>query len=112
LLVRIARGTSMLAAIIGYFAVSTLGPESDLVRVGAITLMVFWEKCWFVALNDEVLNELGGAWDLPPKAEEILNHRRLEPLRVKRSLLIEGFDSASIWGWKDSAQLSDAAILA
>src|SRR5205814_8373844 len=41
------------------------------------------------------------ASDLPAKAAEILIHRRLEPLRVTAQLLIEGFDSASIWGWKD-----------
>ena len=27
----------------------------------------FWEHLGFVALNDELLNALGGAWDLPPK---------------------------------------------
>ena len=30
----------------------------------------FWEHLGFVALNDELLNALGGAWDLPPKADE------------------------------------------
>jgi GT2 family glycosyltransferase/glycosyltransferase involved in cell wall biosynthesis len=63
----------------------------------------FWEHLGFVALNDELLNELGGAWDLPPKAEaeENFNHARLDPLRMKARLLIEGFGSAHVWGWKD-----------
>src|SRR6266446_5387879 len=78
-----------------------LGPESDLVPGRADNPDGFWENRFFVALNDEVLNELGGAWDLPPETEEIFNNRRLEPLRVKAQLLIEGFDSASVWGWKD-----------
>ena len=30
----------------------------------------FWEHLGFVAVNDEVLGELGGAWDLPPKPNE------------------------------------------
>jgi hypothetical protein len=51
--------------------------------------------------NDGVLNELGRAWDLPPKAEEVFNNRRLDPLRVKAQLLIEELGSASVWGWKD-----------
>lgn len=78
-----------------------LGPESDLVPGRADNPDGFWENRCFVALNDEVLNELGGAWDLPPETDEIFNNRRLEPLRVKAQLLIEGFDSARVWGWKD-----------
>jgi GT2 family glycosyltransferase/glycosyltransferase involved in cell wall biosynthesis len=61
----------------------------------------FWEHLGFVALNDELLNELGGAWDLPPKPDENFSDPRLDPLRMKARLLIEGFDSADVWGWKD-----------
>ena len=61
----------------------------------------FWEHLGFVAVNDELLNELGGAWDLPPNADENFSDPRLDPLRMKARLLIEGFDSASVWGWKD-----------
>ena len=61
----------------------------------------FWEHLGFVALNEELLNELGGAWDLPPNADENFTHPRLDPLRMKARLLIEGFDSARVWGWKD-----------
>lgn len=61
----------------------------------------FWEHLGFVALNDELLEALGGAWDLPPKINENLSDERLDPLRMKARLLIEGFHSAKIWGWKD-----------
>src|SRR6476646_7500646 len=61
----------------------------------------FWEHLGFVALNDELLEALGGAWDLPPKTKENLSDERLDPLRMKARLLIEGFHSAQIWGWKD-----------
>ena len=61
----------------------------------------FWEHLGFVAINDELLSELGGAWDLPPKPNEDLTSSRLDPLRLKARLLIEKFDSASVWGWKD-----------
>jgi GT2 family glycosyltransferase/glycosyltransferase involved in cell wall biosynthesis len=61
----------------------------------------FWEHLGFVAVNDELLNELGGAWDLPPKSDENFSDSRLDPLRMKARLLTEGFDSASVWGWKD-----------
>ncbi len=61
----------------------------------------FWEHLGFVALNDELLNALGGAWDLPPKADETFTRPALDPLRLKARLLIEGLDSAHVWGWKD-----------
>lgn len=78
-----------------------LGPENELMPAQADNPDGFWEHLRFVALNDELLNALGGAWDLPPKADENFNHARLDPLRTKAQLLIEGFDSASVWGWKD-----------
>jgi GT2 family glycosyltransferase len=61
----------------------------------------FWEHLEFVSLNEELLNELGGAWDLPPKPHENFKHARLDPLRMKARLLIDGFNSATVWGWKD-----------
>jgi GT2 family glycosyltransferase/glycosyltransferase involved in cell wall biosynthesis len=78
-----------------------LGPESELMPAQADNPEGFWEHLGFVALNDELLNEVGGAWDLPPKADEDFADPRLDPLRMKARLLIEGFNSASVWGWKD-----------
>lgn len=78
-----------------------LGPESALMRPQADNPEGFWEHLGFVAVNDELLNELGGAWDLPPKSDENFGDPRLDPLRMKARLLIEGFDSPRVWGWKD-----------
>jgi len=78
-----------------------LGPESALMPPQADNPEGFWEHLGFVALNDELLHELGGAWDLPPNPDENFSDPRLDPLRMKARLLIEGFDSASAWGWKD-----------
>ena len=39
--------------------------------------------------------------DLPPKADETSARPELDPLRLKARLLIERFDSAHVWGWKD-----------
>ena len=78
-----------------------LGPESDLMPAQADNPEGFWEHLGFVALNEELLNELGGAWDLPPKADENFTQARVDPLRMKARLLIERFDSARVWGWKD-----------
>ncbi|HEY5992662.1 MAG TPA: hypothetical protein VIU10_08790, partial [Candidatus Udaeobacter sp.] len=78
-----------------------LGPESALMPPQADNPEGFWEHLGLVAVNDELLNELGGAWDLPPKADENFSDPRLGPLRMKARLLIEGFDSTGVWGWKD-----------
>ena len=78
-----------------------LGPESDLMPAQADNPEGFWEHLGFVALNEELLNELGGAWDLPPRADENFTQARVDPLRMKARLLIERFDSARVWGWKD-----------
>src|SRR6476620_6569071 len=78
-----------------------LGPKDALMPPQSDNPDGFWEHLGFVALNDELLEALGGAWDLPPKINENLSDERLEPLRMKARLLIEGFPSARIWGWKD-----------
>jgi GT2 family glycosyltransferase/glycosyltransferase involved in cell wall biosynthesis len=93
-------GTSMLTKLLHTCGLY-LGPDSDLMPGQADNPDGFWENLRFVALNDEVLNELGGAWDLPPTADENFKHARLNPLRTKAQLLVEGFDSARVWGWKD-----------
>jgi GT2 family glycosyltransferase/glycosyltransferase involved in cell wall biosynthesis len=78
-----------------------LGPESDLMPPQADNPDGFWEHLGFVALNEELLNELGGAWDLPPKADENFTRAQVDPLRMKARLLIARFNSARVWGWKD-----------
>ena len=78
-----------------------LGPKEELMPAQADNPDGFWEHLGFVALNDELLSELGGAWDLPPKRDENFAHARLDPLRMKARLLVEKFDSAGLWGWKD-----------
>src|SRR5437773_2860995 len=78
-----------------------LGPKDELMPAQTDNPDGFWEHLGFVALNDELLNELGGAWDLPPKTDENFDHARLDPLRMKARLLIERFNSAGLWGWKD-----------
>ena len=50
-------------------------------------------NCWFSSVR---------AWDLPPSVKnENFQRAEVDPLRTKASLLIERFDSAHVWGWKD-----------
>ena len=93
-------GTSMVTRLLHCCGLE-LGPESELMPAQADNPEGFWEHLGFVALNDELLSELGGAWDLPPKPDEDFTGVRLDPLRLKARLLIEKFDSARVWGWKD-----------
>src|SRR5262252_3280070 len=93
-------GTSMVTRLLHSCGLE-LGPESDLMPPQADNPEGFWEHLGFVALNDELLSELGGAWDLPPGADEDFTSARLDPLRLKARLLIEKFDPATVWGWKD-----------
>ena len=78
-----------------------LGPESELMPPQADNPEGFWEHLGFVAVNDELLSVLGGAWDLPPKPNEDFTSARLDPLRLKARLLLEEFDPTTVWGWKD-----------
>jgi O-antigen biosynthesis protein len=78
-----------------------LGSKNELMPAQADNPDGFWEHLGFVALNDELLSALGGAWDLPPKVDEDLSDRRLDPLRMKARMLIERFGSTNLWGWKD-----------
>ncbi len=78
-----------------------LGPKEELMPPQADNPDGFWEHLGFVALNDELLSQLGGAWDLPPKPDENFADPGLDPLRMKARLLLERFDSAGVWGWKD-----------
>jgi GT2 family glycosyltransferase len=93
-------GTSMLTRLLHACGLY-LGKKNELMPPQADNPDGFWEHLGFVALNDELLNALGGAWDLPPKADETVTRPELDPLRLKARLLIEGFDSAHVWGWKD-----------
>jgi GT2 family glycosyltransferase len=93
-------GTSMLTRLLHACGLY-LGEKSELMSPQADNPEGFWEHLGFVAANDELLSELGGAWDLPPKADENFSDPRLDPLRMKARMLIEGFDSTRVWGWKD-----------
>jgi O-antigen biosynthesis protein len=93
-------GTSMLTRLLHACGLY-LGPKDALMPAQADNPDGFWEHLGFVALNDELLSQLGGAWDLPPKSDESFAHARLDPLRMKARLLIERFNSAGPWGWKD-----------
>ena len=94
-------GTSLVARLLQLCGLY-LGPEKDLLPASPDNLEGYWENTKFVDLNDDVLRELGGAWDLPPvpPAGWFLEPR-FTPLRVRAELLLEEFSDREPWGWKD-----------
>ena len=89
-----------------------LGPQEELMPAQTDNPDGFWEHLGFVALNDELLNAVGGAWDLPPKREENFAHAATGPLRMKARLLDRKVRFGGSLGLERSAQQFDAAILA
>lgn len=59
-----------------------LGPEQDLMPAAADN-SDFWENLRFVKINDEALNALGAACDLPPWQDETFESERFEPILTK-----------------------------
>ena len=78
-----------------------LGPESELMPAAADNPDGFWEHLRFVRLNDELLNAVGAAWDLPPRDKQAFESKELQPMRIKARLLLEEFSGHPAWGWKD-----------
>ncbi|CAN5477880.1 hypothetical protein BH20VER3_BH20VER3_08510 [soil metagenome] len=78
-----------------------LGAERDLMPAAEDNPDGFWENLRFVQLNDEILNAVGAAWDLPPLTSENFKNEGLQPIRAKARLLIDQFQTDSVWGWKD-----------
>jgi hypothetical protein len=93
-------GTSMLTRLLHEVGLE-LGPQGDMMPAQPDNPDGFWENLRFVQLNDEVLNAVGAAWDLPPWQEEIFDQASLQPMRSKAQLLIERFRDKPAWGWKD-----------
>ena len=92
-------GTSMVARLLHACRLD-LGPESDLMPPAQDNPDGFWENLRFVAMNDELLNELGGAWDLPPRSARFAE-KRFDALRGRAGLLVSAFSRSTTWGWKD-----------
>ncbi len=93
-------GTSLLTRLLQHCGLY-LGPESEMMPPGEDNPDGFWENLRFVELNDEILNAVGGAWDLPPLADECFEGETLAPASAKAELLLERFRCIPTWGWKD-----------
>lgn len=92
-------GTSMVARLLQQCGLY-LGDEASMLPPAPDNPEGFFEHAGFVALNDEVLKALGGAWDAPPPAMWAIAPE-LPALRERAAALVAGFAAHAPWGWKD-----------
>jgi hypothetical protein len=95
-------GTSLVARILSLLGVD-FGPAEDLLPPQSDNPHGFWEHSSFTALNDEILEAMGGTWEAPPALPpHWYRQPRLEPLRTRARQLIQARSGrARFWAWKD-----------
>ena len=94
-------GTSMVTRALNLLGLF-LGPEDDISTRAEDNPEGFWENIQFVRLNDEILAQHRGAWDMPPNLRmgwEL--HPSMTPYYHKAQQLVKNFKGHPIWGWKD-----------
>ena len=94
-------GTSMVARLLHRCGLY-LGDEGDLLMAAPDNPEGYWENVHFKELNEQILDALGGGWDLPPVVSEGWERRsELATLRSDAARLLHGFHEIERWGWKD-----------
>lgn len=80
-----------------------LGRNEDLMPPAAENPEGFWEHLPLVAVNDDILNRLGGGWDCPPPEPTAEQWRGalLAPARTRAATIVAHFEGREPWGWKD-----------
>ena len=79
-----------------------LGKEADLLPATVDNEAGYWESRSIMLLNDEILRQLGGAWDSPPPLGVSWAHEsRFQSLRQRAEALLREFAGREPWGWKD-----------
>jgi hypothetical protein len=94
-------GTSMVARLLNLCGLY-LGQPAELGLAIPSNPEGHWENSRFLVINEEILNRLGGAWDLPPAMEPDWEKRpAMKDLKLDAQKLLEGFGGYQLWGWKD-----------
>lgn len=94
-------GTSMVTRLLNLCGLY-LGRDNELLESAPDNPEGYWENTRFMILNDEILAELGGAWDFPPLFSEGWELKpEFIPLKEKAGKLLEEFKGHKPWGWKD-----------
>ena len=95
-------GTSAVAGILDLLGVH-FGPEERLLEPNVANPAGFWEHKGIIALNDELLKRLGGAWYAPPSPSLGWQERSdFDDLRARAKALVETELAVhQAWAWKD-----------
>lgn len=94
-------GTSLIAHLLRLCGLN-LGADSELLGPQADNPEGFWEHREFVAVNTDLLEYLGGTWEIPPLLEAGWHEAPdLAPFRERARALIQRFKDGEPWGWKD-----------
>ena len=95
-------GTSAVAGVLELLGVH-FGPEERLLEPNVANPTGFREHESIIALNDELLARLGGAWYAPPDVHDGWeDDRELNDLRRRAAAIIEShLATHAVWGWKD-----------
>ena len=95
-------GTSVVAGILDLLGVR-FGPPEHLLEPNVANPAGFWEHKGIIALNDELLQRLGGTWYEPPSAPAGWHDRSdLGDLRDRAAALLEtDLAPHDVWAWKD-----------
>ena len=76
-----------------------LGPEEALMSASPENPDGYWENKRIVALNDSLLDTLGGAWDAPPS--EVQPEKLLQEYGQQAQAQGSELQERALWGWKD-----------
>lgn len=95
-------GTSMIAHLLKECGLY-LGPDEKLIEPAPDNPDGFWENIDFLEINDQILSEFGGGWDLVPEFPANWgSSNRLSAQRQSAQALLRQFSRYEVWGWKDS----------
>ncbi len=95
-------GTSAVAGVFDLLGVR-FGPKERLLEPNVANPSGFWEHKGVIALNDELLARLGGAWHSPPPVPPGWHESpAVDDLRAQAIALVEtDLATADVWAWKD-----------
>ncbi len=95
-------GTSMVTRLLNLCGLD-LGPKERMLPPKADNPAGFWENYDIFAINEALLQKLGGGWDFRPPEIKAGWHQSsdLDDLRVMAEKLIKTFNGKNPWGWKD-----------
>lgn len=94
-------GTSMVARMLNLCGLY-MGPPEEFMKPRPDNPKGFGENRRFVALNEDILVQMGGDWDCPPDLSEGWESKpELGHFRQRAEELIKSFCGHEPWGWKD-----------